>query len=99
MLQIHLAGDCGDEGVDEALEEPLNDGAEGCADDDSDGEVNNVAPHHEILETLEHGCEFLSGGKTNADKTTQTNLDTDKHRRKQEQRETINDAGKNNDRQ
>jgi len=52
-----LAGDSGNEGVDEALEEPLNDGAEGRADDDSDGEVNNVAPHHEILETLEHGCE------------------------------------------
>jgi len=41
-------------GVDETVDKALDEEAEGCADDDRDSEVNNVAAHQEVLETFEH---------------------------------------------
>jgi len=55
LAKVRLAGDGGDQGVDETVEEALDEEAESCADDDSDGKVNNVAAHQEVLETFEHG--------------------------------------------
>jgi hypothetical protein len=54
-VQVRLTGHGGDEGVDHALGKPADDLGESCTDDDSDSEVNDAAPHQEVLETLEHG--------------------------------------------
>ncbi len=42
-------------------DEALDDGAEGGADDDADGHVDDVAAHREFLELLEH--RLLLGSK------------------------------------
>jgi hypothetical protein len=54
QLRARLAGDGGDEWVEEAIAESFDNAAEGRTDDDSDGKVNNVAAHQKVLESLEH---------------------------------------------
>ena len=45
-----------DRGHDDVVDERRHDGAEARADDDADREVDDVAPHDEGLELLQHGA-------------------------------------------
>src|ERR1035437_2957158 len=60
VVEVGVAAELADERHDD-VDESLDHGAESCTDDDSDSEVNDVAPHQEVLETLEHGPWVLSG--------------------------------------
>src|SRR5450631_417394 len=53
VVEIGLAAELADERHDD-VDESLDHGAESCTDDDSDSEVNDVAPHQEVFETLKH---------------------------------------------
>jgi len=58
LSRFRLASHGSNEGVDHALEKAADDLRESCTDDDSDREVDDVAPHQEVLETLKHGSPF-----------------------------------------
>src|ERR1019366_7265153 len=60
VVEVGFVAEHADERQDD-IDESLDHGAESSTDDDSDSEVNDVAPHQEVLETLEHGPWVLSG--------------------------------------
>ena len=50
-IEIRLADQPGDKRVDKALDQAADDEAEGCAHDDTDGEINDVATGDEGFES------------------------------------------------
>src|SRR5262249_60668960 len=52
--EVAPAGNAADHGHDDVVDQRVDDLAEGHADDDADGKIDNVAPHGELLEFLEH---------------------------------------------
>ncbi len=52
--EVHVAERQADRRHDDVVHQRLHDGAERAADDDADGEVEDVAPHRKCLEFLEH---------------------------------------------
>ena len=54
VAEVRRAADRADDAADEVGRERRHDGAERRADDDRDGEVDDVAAHEEVAEALEH---------------------------------------------
>ena len=58
---VGAAGGELDDGFDNAFGEGGDDAAEGCADDDAGGEVDDVAFEDELFEFVEHGAGVVFG--------------------------------------
>ena len=59
--EVWLADEGSDERVDNTVNEGVDDVFKGGADDDTDGQLNDVAARDEFLEALKHGVSCVKG--------------------------------------
>ena len=59
-LKLGLAEDGGDEPQEDFVSERVDNRLEGVADDDADGQIDDIAAHDEFLKTVKHGLIVLT---------------------------------------
>ena len=60
FVEAGLAEDGGDEPQEDFVSERVDDRLEGVADDDADGQIDDIAAHDEFLKTVKHGLIVLT---------------------------------------
>ena len=52
--EVWFPDNCRDERIDDVLGEGCDDAGEGCADDDGDGQIQDIAAEDEVTKAFEH---------------------------------------------